>query len=193
MAPLAGLHCILLTLSTINYSLPSLNNCHLPIIPGHIVPGFVRGLLTGKFKRNDPKTSESLAGTRVGWVAENPAERAIFSTPDIETLRNDENFWKLMDTVEAIAKKHGMCSKIVHCTYKLFKLCICRNISTIAKVQLLGFVKKSCSSTCVRSPTVCTLTVPVKAVNGYPGTTSYNWKHIFFGYCVCEMVRMLNM
>ena len=83
---------------------------------------FVRGLLTGKFKRDDPKTKSTLAGTRLGWTAEKPNERAIFATPDIETLRNDENFWKLMDTVEAIAKQHGTLIKMVHCTYKLFKL-----------------------------------------------------------------------
>lgn len=80
---------------------------------------FVRGLLTGKFKRDDPNTAATLAGTRLGWTAEKPAERAIFTTPDIATLRDDEKFWKLMDAVEAIGKQHGMCSKLVHCKYKL--------------------------------------------------------------------------
>ena len=78
-------------------------------------PCFVRGLLTGKFKRDDPNVLATLAGTRLGWVAEKPSERGRGGTPDVETLRNDENFWKLMDTVEAIGKRHGMCSKIVHC------------------------------------------------------------------------------
>ena len=69
---------------------------------------FVRGLLTGKFKRDDLNTSATLAGTRLGWIAEKPSERSVFATPYVENLRNDENFWKLMDTVEAIGKQHGM-------------------------------------------------------------------------------------
>lgn len=95
-------------------------------LPHLLVPCFVRGLLTGKFKRNDQKATATLAGTRLGWVAEKPTERTFSATPDIETLRNDERFWKLMDTVEAIGKQHGrpyhMSSKIVHCKYKFGNL-----------------------------------------------------------------------
>ena len=95
---------------------------------------FVRGLLTGKFKRDDPNTSATLAGTRLGWVAEKPSERAAFATPDIETLRHNENYWKLMEKVEAIGKQHGMCTlcrKIGSCKYKLFKWCRCRSIQKL--------------------------------------------------------------
>lgn len=62
------------------------------------------GLLSGKFKR-DAKAA-SLAGTRLGWVAEKPKERAFHCAPDIETMRGNEDFWKLMDSVESIAKQH---------------------------------------------------------------------------------------
>jgi len=78
--------------------------------------------LTGKFKRDDQNPSSTLAGTRLGWIAEKPSERALFGMLDVENLRENENFWKLMDTVEAIAKRHGMCYKIVQCKCRLFNL-----------------------------------------------------------------------
>lgn len=81
--------------------------CHregISIVPYSPLGG---GLLAGKFKRDDQKTSETLAGTRLGWVAEKPSERAVFATPDVEVIRKDDNFWALMDAVEAIGKQHG--------------------------------------------------------------------------------------
>jgi len=68
----------------------------------------VGGLLTGKFKRDAKQTDKALAGTRMAWAAEKPDERS-FSTfaPNIETFRNNEDFWKLLDALSSIAKKHG--------------------------------------------------------------------------------------
>ena len=86
------------TNQSINQSIKILFNCLT-----FFVPCFVRGLLTGKFKRDDPNALTTLEGTRLGWTSEKPSERAVFATPGIETLRDNENFWKLMDTVEQLA------------------------------------------------------------------------------------------
>jgi len=68
----------------------------------------VGGLLTGKFKRDDKQTDKTLAGTRIGWTAEKPEERAFSSVaPYIENYRNNEDFWKLLDATSSIAKQHG--------------------------------------------------------------------------------------
>jgi len=66
------------------------------------------GLLTGKFKREDRDVQQSLRGTRLAWVNEKPQERALSgSAPDVDEYRNNENYWKLMEGVETIAKQHG--------------------------------------------------------------------------------------
>jgi len=65
------------------------------------------GLLTGKFKREDKANASSMEGSRLAWVAENPAERAMFSTPNIEEYRAKEEYWKLMDKLTAIGKEHS--------------------------------------------------------------------------------------
>jgi len=63
------------------------------------------GMLTGKFKRSE--MGKTLAGTRLAWTAEKPNERAMFSTPNMESYRENENYWKLMDATADIAKQYG--------------------------------------------------------------------------------------
>jgi len=65
------------------------------------------GLLTGKFKRDDNKIDETLKGTRLAWTAEKPKERAFSVTPYVENYRENENYWKLMNATNDIAKEYG--------------------------------------------------------------------------------------
>lgn len=66
-----------------------------------------RGLLTGKFKREDTNPAATLAGTRLGWTAEKPEGRTMGASPSVENYRNNEDYWTLMTAMETIGKKHG--------------------------------------------------------------------------------------
>jgi len=65
------------------------------------------GLLTGKFKRDDKNTANTLAGTRLGWTAEKSSERTFGFAPYIEEYRNNEDYWTLMTALENIGLEHG--------------------------------------------------------------------------------------
>jgi len=67
----------------------------------------VRGILTGKFKRDDKDFLTTLAGTRLGWTNEKPEERARGATPYIEEYRENEDFWTLQELLDTIGKAHG--------------------------------------------------------------------------------------
>jgi len=80
------------------------------------------GLLTGKFKREDANFKQTLAGTRLAWVAEKPKERGIFgSRPQVENYRDNEDYWKLMDAIHTIGKEHGKTASQVSIRWLLEK------------------------------------------------------------------------
>jgi len=76
------------------------------LVPYSVIAG---GLLTGKFKRGDSDVRETVAGSRMAWVAEKPKERGGWSgtSPNVEHYRNTDEYWKLMEEIESIAKSHG--------------------------------------------------------------------------------------
>jgi aryl-alcohol dehydrogenase-like predicted oxidoreductase len=84
--------------------IPTLKSEGVSLIPYSPLKG---GMLTGKFKREDTQVVSTLAGTRLGWAAEKPAERAFSVSPNVEQYRENENYWKLMGATNDIAKAHG--------------------------------------------------------------------------------------
>jgi len=96
------------------------------------------GLLTGKFKREDTTVTETLAGTRLGWVAEKPNERGIFgSRPQVEKYRNNEDYWHLMDAIQAIGKGHGKTASQVSIRWLLQKKVVSSVLIGAKSVQQL--------------------------------------------------------
>ena len=69
-----------------------------------------RGLLTGKFKRG--LTPRDPTSSRVAWVEADRSSRKNQSHPSFSEYGDKDEFWKLQDTLEAIAKNHGT----KHCT-----------------------------------------------------------------------------
>jgi len=66
-----------------------------------------RGLLTGKLKRDDKDFAKTLAGTRLGWTNEKPDERTWPATPYIGEYRENEEYWTVVNALDAVAKEHG--------------------------------------------------------------------------------------
>jgi hypothetical protein len=95
----------------IGYYVYSLN---MTILCGNTVLTFVyslmlRGLLTGKFSKNQKQDPSS---SRVAWVDHNPGERASQSHPSFENYSQSQGYWELMDALDLVAKKHGMFSEV---------------------------------------------------------------------------------
>jgi aryl-alcohol dehydrogenase-like predicted oxidoreductase len=89
----------------IGYYVYSLN---MTILCGNTVLTFVyslmlRGLLTGKFSKNQKQDPSS---SRVAWVDHNPGERASQSHPSFENYSQSQGYWELMDALDLVAKKH---------------------------------------------------------------------------------------
>ena len=63
------------------------------------------GLLTGKFSRDQSAGDPS--SSRVAWVQEKPEARASQSHADLAEFADSERYWELIETMKAIATKHG--------------------------------------------------------------------------------------
>ncbi|KAJ8303818.1 hypothetical protein KUTeg_018611 [Tegillarca granosa] len=63
------------------------------------------GLLTGKYKRGevpDPNT------TRIGHVAKDEKRLIQLSAPAWSSYSDNDNYWKIIDKLSSISKKHGL-------------------------------------------------------------------------------------
>ena len=100
-------------------------------------------MLSGKFKRD-----EAAPESRVSWVGEDKAARTNQSHPSLEEFAS-ESFWKLLETLESIARSHGtyyignyifsclwlfVCVVVIVCL--LFVVCLCFADATVPQVSI---------------------------------------------------------
>ena len=101
---------------------PSLPPSFPPSLPPSLSP---RGLLTGKFKREEPPPSPS--SSRVAWVEENPQGRTTQSHPNLSSVAHDDHFWQLLDALSDIAATHCTCvyDWVCACVRACVRACVC--------------------------------------------------------------------
>lgn len=60
-------------------------------------------MLTGKFKRNEHPDDTS---SRVGYMA-SMKKKGGYTTANWDEFTDNENYWKLIDLMQQVAKNHG--------------------------------------------------------------------------------------
>lgn len=65
---------------------------------------YFRGLLTGKYKKQNGKISATTG--RLSY-ASNVGYKSTQSCPALSSYENDESYWNLMATLEKISRNHG--------------------------------------------------------------------------------------
>jgi len=64
-----------------------------------------RGMLSGKLTRDVGDVRKEMAGTRLAWMDEKAAGYGMVNP--IESFKDREEYWKLMDVMSTIGKKYG--------------------------------------------------------------------------------------
>lgn len=84
---------------------PLTSHCFSDSLPCYnYLPLYFRGLLTGKYKKQNGKISATTG--RLSY-ASNVGYKSTQSCPALSSYENDESYWNLMATLENISSNHG--------------------------------------------------------------------------------------